>query len=71
MGHALIDEFCRASELQPTFLRRCQRVFREEVQTQLDEREALIAENAGLTAEIADLKAAAEKPRKKTAAVSE
>lgn len=52
MGHALIDEFCRARELRPEFFRRCQRVFREEVQTQLDEREVLLAENADLKARL-------------------
>lgn len=52
MGHPLIDEFCRANAFQPQFLRRCQRVFREEVQPQLDERDRLLAENAELKAKL-------------------
>ena len=28
-GSALVDEFCRAGELQPHFFRRCQREFRD------------------------------------------
>jgi hypothetical protein len=46
MGHELIAEFCRAHELRTEFFRRCQRVFRDEVQPQLDERERLLVENA-------------------------
>ena len=30
-GFALVDEFCRAGELQGHFFRRCQREFREQV----------------------------------------
>ena len=41
MGHPLIDEFCRAHQFDPSFLRRCQRVFREEVQPLIDERDQL------------------------------
>ena len=52
MGHPLIDEFCRAQQLHPEFFRRCQRVFREEVQSQLDERERLLTENADLRAQL-------------------
>ena len=36
MGHPLIDEFCRAYSLDQSFLRRCQREFREQVQPLLD-----------------------------------
>lgn len=57
MGHHLIEEFCRANQLHPEFIHRCQRVFREEVQAQLDERDALLVENAALKAENARLKA--------------
>lgn len=53
MGHPLIDEFCRiGGAFHPEFLRRCQRVFREEVQPQLDERDRLLKENAALTAQM-------------------
>lgn len=55
MGHPLVDEFCRAADLKPTFIRRCQRVFREEVQTQLDERERLLEDNAHLKAQLEKL----------------
>ncbi len=55
MGHPTIDEFCRAHDFQAHFLRRCQRVFREEVQPQLDERERLLDENAALKAQIETL----------------
>jgi len=51
MGHPLIDEFCRAHVLNPEFLRRCQRVFREDVQPQLDERDRLLARVSELEAE--------------------
>lgn len=30
-GYALVDQFCRAGELQGHFFRRCQREFRDEV----------------------------------------
>jgi hypothetical protein len=53
MGHPLIDEFCRAHDFRPDFLRRCQREFRE-VQSHLDQREALLTENADLKAQLAD-----------------
>lgn len=52
MGHELVAEFCRAHTFDQGFLRRCQRVFREDVQAQLDERELLLEENARLTAEL-------------------
>lgn len=56
MGHPLVDEFCRAHELRPEFFRRCQRVFRDEVQPQLDERERLIEENHSLLEQLNALK---------------
>jgi hypothetical protein len=53
MGHPLIEAFCRQSgQLQPEFYRRCQRVFRDEVQPMLDERDRLIEENATLKAQL-------------------
>lgn len=51
MGHPLIDEFCRIyqpDQMRTEFFRRCQRVFRDEVQPQLDERDHLLEENAAL-----------------------
>jgi hypothetical protein len=55
MGHPLIEEFCRAHDFRPDFLRRCQRVFRDEVQPLIDERERLLVENADLKAELATI----------------
>jgi hypothetical protein len=53
MGHPLIDEFCRQpGELRADFYRRCQRVFRDEVQPALDEAERLKVENAALKADL-------------------
>jgi hypothetical protein len=53
MGHPLIEAFCRQSgQLQPEFYRRCQRVFRDEVQPMLDERDRLLEENAALKAQL-------------------
>lgn len=57
MGHPLIDEFCRAGTLHPDFIRRCQRVFRDEVQPLMDAGQQAIAENAELKAQIAALDA--------------
>lgn len=57
MGHPLIDEFARANTLHPEFLRRCQRVFKSEVQAQLDERDRLLEDNAALKAELEVLRA--------------
>lgn len=65
MGHPLIDEFCRAHELQPTFFRRCQREFRSEVQPLLDQREVLIVENADLKAQLAEVTAKLEAKKAK------
>jgi hypothetical protein len=56
MGHPLVEAFCRqGGTLQPEFYRRCQRVFREEVQPMLDERDRLIEENAALKAQVEKL----------------
>ena len=54
MGHPLIEEFCRQStpDLRTEFFRRCQRVFRDEVQPMLDERERLLIENVELRAQV-------------------
>lgn len=52
----VIEELCRASELQPHVLRRMQDYFRGPIQQKLDERESLIEENAALTEELARLK---------------
>ncbi len=69
MGHPLIDEFCRAKDsLRTEFFRRCQRVFRDEVQPQLDERDRLLEENAALKQQIETLQAKAA--RRKNEAVS-
>ena len=54
----MIDEFCRAKTLQPHFLNRCQREFRDQIQPMLDERDRLLVE-------VADLKAQLEKTSKK------
>lgn len=63
MPHELIAQFCRVPGLQncrADFFSRCQRVFREEVQPQLDEREQLLGEKATLVAENLALKAELE-----------
>jgi len=52
MGHAKIDEFVRAHDFKPSFLRDMQRILRDEVQPLLDEREALIEENHRLHEEL-------------------
>ena len=59
MGHPAINEFCRIfalDQMRPQAFRRFQRVFRDEVQPQLDERERLLEENAALKAEIETLR---------------
>lgn len=63
MGHALVEQFCQAHTFQDQFLRRCQRVFRDEVMPQLDERDALIAENADLKAQLEQLQAKASRKK--------
>lgn len=60
MGHPTIDEFCRIgmlSQMQPINFRKFQRVFRDEVQPQLEERSALLLENAALKLEVERLRA--------------
>lgn len=68
MGHPLVDEFCRAHQLDPSFLRRCQRVFRDEVQPQIDERTVLLEENATLKATLKELTDKAARKRAEAAA---
>jgi hypothetical protein len=63
-GHPLIEQFCRIPGIQscqPSFFNQCQRVFRDDVQPMLVEREALLLENAALKEEIAKLKAKRER----------
>jgi len=58
MGHPLVEEFCRVhspDQMRTEFFRRCQRVFRDEVQPQLDERDRLLEENAALKAQLDDV----------------
>ena len=43
--------------MRTEFFRRCQRVFRDEVQPQLDERDRLLEENATLKADLEKLTA--------------
>ncbi len=59
-----LDEFCRARDFKPSFLRNMQDYCRDVIQQQLDERETLIEENHRLIEENAALKKAAAKPRK-------
>jgi hypothetical protein len=71
----MFEEFCRAGSLQPHILRRIQRRVRDEIQPMLDEREALIEENAKLREQIAALmrdpaKRGPGRPRKDAEAVS-
>ena len=64
MGHPLIDEFCRAHDFKPEFLRRCQREFRDIVNPLID---TLEADNARLRADLA-LAQHASAPRRKAEA---
>lgn len=64
MGHPAINEFCRVKSigsLRLDVFRRMQRLFRDEVNPRLDERDLLLEENAALKAEIETLKAKASK----------
>ena len=64
MGHPAINEFCRVKSLgllRTETFRRMQRLFRDEVNPQLDEREQLLRENAALKAEVERLTAKAAK----------
>lgn len=68
-----IEEFTRAFELQPRFLRQMQEYLRTTVQPQLDERERLLDENGALRYENAALREElvalkAKKPQKEHAA---
>jgi hypothetical protein len=71
MGHPLVDEFCRAKtpDLRPDFFRRCQRVFRDEVNPVYDEAIRLREENADLKAKLEALQSKAQR-RKAEAEVS-
>jgi hypothetical protein len=55
-GSSLVDEFCRAGELQHHFFRRCQREFRDAVMPSLDFLEAE-GDVAGVRAKLAELDA--------------
>lgn len=64
MGHPIIDEFCRVhslQNLQPIAFRRMQRIMRDEVQPQLDERDRLLVENADLREQVERLSKKAAK----------
>lgn len=65
MADSLIDEFARARPpLQDHFIRRCQREFRERIQPQLEERDALLLEVARLRTELAALQADPKRAKK-------
>ena len=64
MGHPAIHEFCRVKSmgsLRLDVFRRMQRLFRDEVNPRLDERDRLLEENAALKAEVERLTAKAAK----------
>jgi len=64
MGHPAINEFCRVKSigsLRLDVFRRMQRLFRDEVNPRLDERDLLLEENAALKAELEALKVKASK----------
>ena len=66
MGHPVIDEFCRIYSLErmrTQSFRRYQRVFRDEVQPMLDERERLLVEVEELRGTVERLQ---ERPAKAT-----
>ena len=72
MGHPLLEEFCRANnQLRPEFYRRCQRVFREEVNPMYERGEQAAVTIAEKDREIAELRAQleAKNRRKEPAAV--
>jgi len=56
MGDPKLDEFVRAHDFKPSFLRDMQRYVREVVQPLLDEREQLIEKNHALNEELIALK---------------
>lgn len=66
MGYPLIDEFSRINSLdscQPSFFRRCQREFRDNVQPMLDERERLLVEVETLREQVEQLTKPAKKEK--------
>lgn len=69
MSQALVEQFCQANSFQDHFLRRCQRVFRDEVLPHLAERELLLAENARLKAQLEALQQKASRKRAEVATV--
>jgi hypothetical protein len=70
MADPKLEEFTRASSLQPQFLHALQRYVRETVQPQLEERERLLEENARLKTQLerADRTRKPERPEKEVAA---
>jgi hypothetical protein len=55
MPHPLLEQFCRIPGIdacRPDFFRRMQRELRDDIQPMLDQREALLAENAELKAQL-------------------
>ena len=64
-----LDAFCRIGgpeQCRSDVFRRHQRYLRDEIQPKLDERDALIEENAALTSKVAELETALGKKAKKT-----
>ena len=56
MADPKIEEFCRAHDFKPSFLRDMQRYLREQIQPRLDERDVLIEQNHALSEELHALK---------------
>lgn len=67
MADPKLQEFTRAGELKFSFLRNIQDYVRDHIQPQLEEREALLVENAELKAKLQQL---SEKARTRKAEVS-
>jgi hypothetical protein len=77
-GFAIVDQFCRAGDLQPHFFRRCQREMRDdvlpvlawvdanggpdEVRAKLAQVDELEAENRSLRAQVGKAKPAKQEP---------
>lgn len=59
MSKALVEQFCRAQQLQDSFIFRCQREFKA-IPAVYDEVDALRLENANLKAQLATLTAKAK-----------
>jgi len=57
MEDPMLDQFCRANTLQSHFFRQFQRYCRDVIQPKLNEREALLEENARLKADLEKLTA--------------